>query len=346
MSTQSALALTEIGKPLAKITLPIPNNELKDHELLVKITAAGLAPLDQKFRDKGHLGIGSRLPAVISGDIVGEIVKKGPSSTFQIGDHVFSQMVFSLNQAGGLQEYTILNGEYAAVVPAGIPDTEAALYPINLVTAVMSFFSAAGFGLPLPETPDATGFDYLSQKVVIIGGGSNIGKLSVQLARFAGFGTIITVASASSAELLKSLGATHAIARQDVNIEAQVRAIVGDDLLYVYDTFTFGDLSLGASLLSNSKKGIFVYNGTGQIPEAILEKKTAGLEEKRILGFSHFIPEFGRLFWGKISGWLAEGKIKPLAYKTIEGLDADKVNFALDEYAAGRSGERYHIRIA
>lgn len=305
-----------------------------------------VAPLDQKFRDNGHLGIGSRLPAVISGDIVGEIVKKGPSSTFQIGDHVFSQMVFSLNQAGGLQEYTILNGEYAAVVPAGIADTEVALYPINLVTAVMSFFSAAGFGLPLPETPDAAGFDYSSQKVVIIGGGSNIGKLSVQLARFAGFGTIIAVASASSAELLKSLGATHVIARQDANIEEQVRAVVGDDLLCVYDTFTFGDLSLGASLLSNCKKGTFVYNGTGQIPEAILEKKTAGLEEKRILGFSHFIPEFGRLFWSKISGWLAEGKIQPLAYKTIEGLDADKVNFALDEYAAGRSGERYHIRIA
>ena len=42
MPTQTALALTEIGKPLAKITLPIPtSSELKANEILIKITAAG-----------------------------------------------------------------------------------------------------------------------------------------------------------------------------------------------------------------------------------------------------------------------------------------------------------------
>jgi hypothetical protein len=42
MPTQTALALTEIDKPLTKITLPIPaSSELKDNEILIKITAAG-----------------------------------------------------------------------------------------------------------------------------------------------------------------------------------------------------------------------------------------------------------------------------------------------------------------
>jgi D-arabinose 1-dehydrogenase-like Zn-dependent alcohol dehydrogenase len=42
MASQNALALTEIGKPLTKITLPVPNAaELKDSEILIKITAAG-----------------------------------------------------------------------------------------------------------------------------------------------------------------------------------------------------------------------------------------------------------------------------------------------------------------
>jgi D-arabinose 1-dehydrogenase-like Zn-dependent alcohol dehydrogenase len=42
MATQNALALTEIGKPLTKITLPVPDAaELKDSEILIKITAAG-----------------------------------------------------------------------------------------------------------------------------------------------------------------------------------------------------------------------------------------------------------------------------------------------------------------
>lgn len=41
MSTQTAIALTEIGKPMTKISLGIPDSsQLKDHELLVKVTAA------------------------------------------------------------------------------------------------------------------------------------------------------------------------------------------------------------------------------------------------------------------------------------------------------------------
>lgn len=369
MSSQSALLLTEIGKPVIKGSLPIPSEyELKDREILVKITAAGrkynpspierdtnivltqsyilVAPLDQKFRDNGHPGIGSRLPAVISGEIVGEVIKGGPKNTFLPGTHVFSQALYNLPQGGGLQEYTILNGEYAAVVPDGIPDIEAVLYPINIVTATMSIFSSAGFGLPLPETDEAVDFYYAAQKVVIIGGGTNTGKLAVKLCKLAGIGTIVVIADPANKDLLKEFGATHVIARQDMNVEEQVRGIVGDDLQYVYDTFTFGNLSLGASMLSNSKKGIFVHNGIGQIPDTVLATKQEGHEDKQILGFSHFIPLFGRLLWEKIPGWLARGQIKPLTYKVIEGLDVVKVNYALDEYAAGRSGERYHVRIA
>ncbi|KAJ6024222.1 Dehydrogenase [Penicillium herquei] len=347
MSTQSALLLTEIGKPLAKGSLPKPDSyELKAKEILVKITAAGLAPLDQKFRDRGELGIGARLPAVISGDVVGEVIEGGPENEFPIGTHIFSQMLFNLPQSGALQEYTIVNGEYAAAVPNNVSDTEAALYPINLVTAAMSIFSANGLGLPLPETPEAKGFDYASQEVVIIGSGCNTGKLAVQLCKLAGIGTIIAIASPSSKEILEQYGATHLIARQDANIEEQVRAIVGDELLYVYDAYTFGDLGLGASLLSNKNKGVFVHNGSGTIPDAVLSEKKEGLDDKRILGFSHFIPEFGRLLWQKIPDWLVSGQIQPLAYKTIEGLDEEKVNEGLDEYAAGRSAERYHVKIA
>lgn len=142
-------------------------------------------------------------------------------------------MLFHLPQSGSLQEYTIINGLYTAVVPAGISDEEAALYPINAVTAAMALFSTAGLGLPFPGTPESDSFDYASQKLVIIGGGTSTGKLAIQFARLAGIGTIIITASPSSAVLLKSFGATHVIARQDPDIEEQVRRIVGDELLYV-----------------------------------------------------------------------------------------------------------------
>ena len=309
------------------------------------LTTCKVAPLDQKLRDKNIFNIGARLPAVIGGDIVGTVIEKGPKVDFPIGARVFSQSLFNLPRGGGLQEYTIINSLYTAEVPARIPDEEAALYPINAVTSAMVLFSPPGFGLPFPGTPESESFDYASQKVAIIGGGSNTGKLAIQFARLAGIGTIITIASASGAALLKSIGATHVIARQDSDIEEQVRSIVGDELLYVYDTINMGDFSLGVSLLSNSKKGTFIHNTNGQPDEKILARKAGGVEHRHIQGFSHFIPQFGQIFWKQLPLWLDSGKISPMKYKVIDGLDGVKVNLALDAYKEGRGGDRYHVRI-
>jgi NADPH2:quinone reductase len=304
-----------------------------------------VAPLDQKLRDKNIFNIGSRLPAVIAGDLVGEVVGKGANATFHIGTHVFSQVLFQNPRGGGLQEYTVINGVYTAEVPAGISDEEAALYPINAMTSAMALFTIQGLGIPFPGLPDISKFDYASQTLAIIGGGSNTGKIAIQLARIAGIGTIIVTASASSAAELKDLGATHVITRTDSNIETQVRGIVGDELVYVYDTITFGNHNLGVSLLSNAKKGTFVANVTGQADEDVLAAKKGGVETKRIQGFSHGIPEFGQAFWKQLPIWIGNGTIKPTKFKVIDGLDATKVNAALDEYRDGKGGARYHVRM-
>ncbi|KIX09255.1 uncharacterized protein Z518_00334 [Rhinocladiella mackenziei CBS 650.93] len=346
MTTQTALALTEIGKPLTKITLPGPETiEPRENEVLIKVKAAGLAPLDQKFRDRNFFNIANRLPAVLAGDLVGTVVKIGPGVSFPVGALVFSQMLLHLPTSGGLQEYTVINGEYTAIVPPGVSAPEAALYPINAVCAAMALFSSHGFGFPFPGTPESASFDYASQKIVIVGGGSNIGQLAIQFARAAAIGTIIAIAAPSNSATLEEYGATHIISRHDSDIEDQVRRIVGDDLLYVHDTINFGDHSLAVSLLSNSQRGTIAHNLPGNADKAVLARKKAGVEDKMIEAYSHAIPEFGRLFWKEFPVWLESRKIKPLKYKVIQGLDADKVNAALDEYKAGKGGERYHVSL-
>ena len=208
----------------------------------------------------------------------------------------------------------------------------------------MGLFTSQGCDFPFPGTPESKSFDYASQKVAIIGGGTNTGKLAIQLAKLAGIGTIITTASLSGAEELKSYGATHVISRQASDIEKQVRDIVGDELLYVYDTFN-ADATLALSLLSNSKKGTLVQLVGYGADESLIAQKKAGVNVKRVVGFSHGVPEFGEMLWKQLPGLLESGKLKPANYKIIEGLDVDKVNAALDEYRDGKGGDRYHVRI-
>lgn len=302
--------------------------------------------MDRKRRDFPHHRFNLELPIITGLDLVGTVVKHGPSvdiSSFPIGSHVFSQAA-SL-ASGGLQEYALVDARYAALVPEGISDEDAALYPINTFTTALSLFHAGkGLGIPFPGSPESKTFDYNSQKLVIIGGGTNCGRFAIQMARIAGIGTIITTASLNGGAELREMGATHVISRQASDIEEQVRLIVGDDLVYVYDTFHGDDHSLAVSLLSNSKKGTYVFLIPGKPSDAVVAQKKAGFEAKHIMGASGATPELAVLFWKQLPKWLQSGEIKSAKYGIIEGLDAEKVNAALDGYKDLATGKRYHVR--
>lgn len=363
MATQKALVVTEIGKSLVETTFNIP--EPQEHQILIKVTAAGrkylpssssrqilisqVAPLDQKLRDQGLFNLGASLPAVVSLDLVGIVVKHGPNvspSTFPIGSHVFSQGIMGAWHLGGLQEYTLIDARYAALVPSRISDTDAALFPINAATSFIALFGDSGLGIPFPPS---SGFDYKSQSILIIGGGSNCGKLAIQMARIVGIGCIITTASPAREEELKRYGATHVIDRHasESEIKKQIQDLVGDELVYVYDTMTSGDHSFAASLLSNTKNGILAHLLLGKVSEDVLSRKKGGFEEKQIFGSAAAHPKLGELFWKLYPEWIESGKVEVFESKVIEGLDVKKVNEALDEYRDGTAtGERWHVRVS
>ncbi|KAK2626961.1 hypothetical protein QTJ16_004136 [Diplocarpon rosae] len=349
MATQTALAITEVGKPLTVISLPIPDP--KKDDILIKMTVVGLTPLDQKLRDYGLFDTAKRLPFILGFDLVGIVVKSGSSSpAFPIGSHIFAQSPAPHfhNLAGGLRQYALVQSYAAALVPENITDADAAVFPVNAFTSASALFAStgehAGFGFPFPGTLDSETFDYKSKTVVIIGGGTACGKFAVQLARIAGIGRVIVTASLSSEQELKSYGATHVLDRKAPDLEVQLRALVGDDLLYLYDTFNMGDHSFSVSLLSNSKKGTVVHLLPGEVSEAVKAQKKAGYEERQLQGSSELHPELAGLFWKVFPKWVENGEIQVLEYKTIEGLDSGKVNAALDGYRDGKF-DRWHVRL-
>ncbi|KAF2489133.1 NAD(P)-binding protein [Lophium mytilinum] len=343
MSSQSAIAVTEVGKPVTRITLPKPEeSELAEHELLLKVSVAGLAPLDAKMRDRNPFSL--PLPIVLTGDIVGKVIQTGTDVQFPISNHVFVQQVMQRPNRGGLQEHTIVDGRYAALVPEGIPDAEAALYPINAVTSAKSLFTPEGFDFPFPGTAEAAGFDFAAQHVVVLGGGTNCGKLAVQFARLAGVGRVVAVASAAGGPLLRSLGATLVVDRRSAGVKEQVYAAVEGEVLNVYDTY--GSLDLGVSLLSEKRKGTLVHTTHGKVSEEVISQKKAKFDQKFVKGFSDSIPLFGQRFWKQFPVWLKTGDIKPLDYIVIEGMDVDKINEVLDLYRDGKGGDRYHVRLS
>ncbi|KAJ6119355.1 GroES-like protein [Penicillium sp. IBT 18751x] len=346
MSTQTAFLVTEIGQPLVKGSRPIP--EPKDGEVLVQVTVAGLNPHDAKCRDWG-LFIKDVLPTPLAADIAGVVTSVGQNVTqFKEGDHIFGQALLPNPDSAGLQEYAILDTKFSAKVPSGFTDAQAASLPTNYVTAAVALFDKTCLGLPAPWDPAAKSFDYKSTSLLILGGGSNCGKFSIQLAALAGIGTIITIAGLRGAADLKALGATHVIDRtkSPAEIAAEVREITGDNLIYAIDTINPPESQfIGVEALSNSKTGKLArLLPTGPFDETKLSKKSAGYEVLNVFGSSNGRPDTGIPLWERVTGWIEEGKIKPLGYQAIK-FDLDAVNKTLDGYSNGSLSGQWQVHV-
>ncbi|KIM93404.1 hypothetical protein OIDMADRAFT_137786 [Oidiodendron maius Zn] len=342
MATQTALVVTEIGKPVTATTRPIPVP--KENEVLLKVSAAGLNPIDQKNRDYG-IFIKHSLPAILGTDLAGIVEKVGTNvSGVRVGDHIVTQS----NSAGGsdyapLQQYALVGTALTARIPGAISFDEAATLPSCAIAAFIALFHASGLNIPPPFRDVTTDFDYRHTKIAIVGAGSNCGKFGLQFARIANIGTVVAIAAVQGEAELKSLGATHVIDRHLSNAEIQSRVlqIVGNDLVYVFDAVTM-DHTIAISLLSNRQKGTVAHLVPGEPDKTTKAEKQAGFESKQVIGSGHMLPDIGIPFWKAVPQWLENGDLKPLGYTVIEGLDANKVNASMDAYRVGK-GTKTHV---
>ncbi|KPM43178.1 hypothetical protein AK830_g3304 [Neonectria ditissima] len=343
--TQKALVVSELGKPVSLVTdWPVP--EPSANQVQVKVTVAGLNPHDQKCRDWG-LMIGDHLPAVLTHDVVGTVTKLGQGVTdVAVGDRILYQPTFEPSPTQkGLQEYAIADLVALAKIPDSITDDEAATLPCNVVAPLVALFET--LQIPAPWTPAAKEFDYANTALLIVGGGSNCGRFGVQLAKLSGIGRIVVVGG-NEAEL-KSFGATHVIDRHAGydTVLARIRDVVGDDLVYAFDTINPLDGQLLAlNALSSRKKGALArLIPHGQVDESKVFGKQAGFDVRDVFGSSHVYPELVRSFWSRAPGYLESGQIKPLAYVVKEGLLASNVNEVLDAYKSGKPVVKTHIHL-
>ncbi|KAL7900405.1 GroES-like protein [Trichoderma sp. SZMC 28014] len=348
MAEQKALLVTGPGDRIVPGTRHIPTPGPK--EVLVKVAITGLNPHDQLVRDLGYF-IGNNVPAPIGIDIVGTVHALGKDvNSFKVGDLVFGNGDPFDGDYMGTQEYALMDIDFLGHVPSSITQDEAATLPLNALTMYIALFDASTHGFPSPLTPAGKSFDYKNTPLVILGGGSNCGKFAIQLAKWAGFGTIIAIAGKAKADFLVELGATHVIDRTltDDQIESKVRNIVGDNLLHVCTAVFAKDQTLGARLLSNSKKGTLVTVTRGSVDESKMGDKKAGYDVRGFLCRPHAEDkrELATLFWRSFPDLIEKGVFRPTPYEVVNGLDENKINEILDAYGQFKGPTRPNIHVS
>lgn len=343
-STQRALVVTEIGKPVALVTdHPIPQPSA--NQIQVRVSIAGLNPHDEKVRDWGlHL---KNFPSILANDVVGQVTKLGEGVTgVAVGDRVVTHPGFTSDHLqNGLQEYAVADVGAFAKIPDAITDDEAATLPTNIIAPLVAIFDA--LAIPAPWTAAAKDFDYPGATLLVVGGGSSCGKFGVQLAKLAGIGRIVVVGGKE--DELKGWGATHVLDRHGGHdaVLARIRDVVGDELVYAYDAISpLEGQVLALNALSSHKKGALArLLPLGPVDESKVLGKKAGFDVRDVFGSSQAVPQLASEFWSRVPGYLETGKIVPLGYVVKEGLDAGLVNEVLDAYRDEKPVTKTHIHL-
>ncbi len=169
-ATMSAVVVRRLGGPevldLRRVPRPVPGPA----EVQVRVTAAGVNPLDWKTRETGaFLG---RPPFVLGADLAGVVSAVGDGVTrFDVGDRVFGMPRFPA-AAGAYAQYVTAPSRQLARIPDGVSDVAAAALPMAGLTAWQALVDTVAVGR--------------GSRVLVTGAGGGIGHLAVQIARARG----------------------------------------------------------------------------------------------------------------------------------------------------------------
>lgn len=259
MSTMRAAAIERTGEPEELTTVEVERPVRVNSEVLVRVIAAGINPIDAKTRaGRGVSGAIEVWPAVLGYDFSG-IVEETPyeAHPLQPGTEVFG-MTSVPRSGGSYAGFVSVSTLSVARKPATLSHVEAAGVPLAALTA---------WGMVVDVAKAHEG-----QRMLIHAGAGGVGHFAVQLAAYFG-AHVIATGSASNLGFLRELGASEVVdytAERFETASAPVDAVI--DLIGNVrdDTGT-------RSLAALRRGGILVNAPTGSWPTMGAEAAAAGV---------------------------------------------------------------------
>jgi NADPH2:quinone reductase len=245
-----AVALTRylpIDDPQSLLDVELPRPAPGEHDLLVRIEAVSVNPVDTKLRSpKPHV---EAQPRVLGYDAAGTVEAVGESvSGFERGDRVY--YAGDVTRAGSNAQFQLVDARLAGHAPRSIDAAAAAALPLTTLTAWELLFQR----MPFDSEHGGEG-----RSLLIVGGAGGVGSMAIQLARRAGFTVIATASRKETVDWCESMGAHHVINHRDP-LAPQLQALgfaEVDAVLNLADTDRYWD-SIGEILAPQGHVGLIV----------------------------------------------------------------------------------------
>lgn len=201
-----AIQIKEYGDENVLNYTDVERPKPKDDEILVKIYAAAINPVDLKIRNGKGKTYGMELPLILGADFAGTVEEVGSKiEKFKKKDEVYGKILI-----GCYAEYVIVKEDELSIKPNNLDFNESASIPMGALTAWQAIFDTAHL---------KTG-----QKILVHGASGGVGSMAVQLAKAKG-AYVIGTASTSNKNFVKSLGADEFIDYTSTDFEDEVKDV-------------------------------------------------------------------------------------------------------------------------
>lgn len=193
----------------------------KDRDILVKISAISVNPVDYKIRQNSLKDKIQESPKVIGWDAVGTVEATGENVTlFRKGDTVY--YAGDINRPGTNQEYQLVDERLAGTAPVNISAEAAAAMPLTVLTAWELFFDR----MRLSAERDK------GKRILIVGGAGGVGSIAIQIARrLPGLTVIATASRPESIAWCRLQGADHIVNHRNLVQEVRQAGFETVDLI-------------------------------------------------------------------------------------------------------------------
>ena len=306
-----------------QVDLPYP--AASAGQVLVRVHASGVNPLDTKIRAGKAAHAKQPLPAVLGLDMAGVVEEVGLGVTaFRPGDEVYGMVGGVGGLQGTLAEIVVANADLIALKPKSLSMREAAALPLITITAWEGIVDRAKVRR--------------GQKVLVHAGAGGVGHIAVQLAKALGAEVFATV-SAGKQHVVEEFGATtidyHTLStEQYVAIHTE-----GQGFDVVYDTV--GGATIDASFVAVKRYTGHVVSCLGWSTHSLAPLSFRGATYSGVFTLMPLLTGLGQAHHGLIlreaAALVDGGKLRPLLSKIrFSSADIDAAHALVESGALGK----------
>lgn len=280
----------------------LPKPEAKDNQVLVKVGAVAVNPVDTYIRNGANYWELPK-PFIIGCDLAGTVEAVCPNAKrFKVGDRVWGTNQGLMGRQGTFAEYCAVDEDWLYPTPDKVNDESAAACALVGVTGHLGLFRDAKLKA--------------GESIFVHGGSGGVGSIVVQMAKAAGARVITTGGNDEKVAACKTLGADVAVNYKTQDVDAAVKQFAPNGVNVFWETMREPDFEKIVSYMAERGRIVLMAGREARPPFPVGPFYVKGCSLHGFVMFKASADEL-RVCSQDINRWLAEGKLRAQIGKVL-----------------------------